>query len=287
MLKNAISVEEIKKIFPNKSIKSEYLSELALLTKTVEFDIKSEKDIDEAIVRSWNYDVSKTIIREMFRKTDKYSNGKNSAYELEELMNSWKRLNLGDLEWPFKAMAFDQHVHRINNSSLSETEKDEILSKEIVKFRRIKEINAKRNDYIEYLIFENCDDIIPTLAHRRGVDFYIHGYPFDQKVSRSVSKQFIEQYGENYRRIAIENPVSVAECLYKYQDEERFGAEPRLLVVYLDTDLSLSDIEKSFNKVNFNEPYKIKFEYKHSDNVVKTHETCCYIILLYNEEKSK
>ncbi len=80
MLKNAISVEEIKKIFPNKSIKSEYLSELALLTKTVEFDIKSEKDIDEAIVRSWNYDISKTIIRGIFRKTYKYSNGKISDF---------------------------------------------------------------------------------------------------------------------------------------------------------------------------------------------------------------
>lgn len=287
MLKEKITIEEIKKIFSNNTYKLQYLSELSLMTKLTIPTFKSEKYIDEIIIQSWEYEISKTVLREMFRKTDKYSQGKNSATKLDELMKSWKIFELGDFEWPFQAMSFDQHVHQLNNSDLPEEDKDKILAYEAIKFRRIKDINAKRNDYIEYLLFESCADIIPTFGHKRGVDFYIHGLPYDQKVSRSVSRKFIEQYGEKYREKAIENPALVAECLYKYQDEERFGDEPRLLVVYLDTDLSLKDIENSLNKVNFNEPYKIKFDYTHSKTVVQTHETNCYVILLYNEEKAK
>jgi hypothetical protein len=43
-----------------------------------------------------------------------------------------------------------------------------------VKFRRLKEINTLRNDFLETLIFDKNQNIIPTLQHNRGVDFFIN-----------------------------------------------------------------------------------------------------------------
>jgi len=124
-------------------------------------------------------------------------------------------------------------------------------------------------------------NVIPTFANRRGVDFYINGEPFDQKVSRSVGRNFIAEYGEDYREIAISRPDLVAKCLYEYQDEARFGCEPRLLVVYLDSDLEIEDIEDSLAEVDFDNPININFEYRHSDGRTLIYETYCYIVLLH------
>ncbi|KKS16194.1 MAG: hypothetical protein UU72_C0026G0026, partial [candidate division WWE3 bacterium GW2011_GWB1_41_6] len=41
-------------------------------------------------------------------------------------------------------------------------------------------------------------------------------------------------FKDGWRDVAIKKPELVAEYLYKYQDEGRFGADPRLLVVYID-----------------------------------------------------
>ena len=117
-------------------------------------------------------------------------------------------------------MSFDQHVHALNrNKSLSEDEKDSLLSKEVIVFRRIKHINSLRNDYIESLVFKN-DNVIPTLGNRKGIDFYINGEPYDQKVGKSVGKAFVDEYGDNYREMALNYPELVAKSLYENQDEE-------------------------------------------------------------------
>ena len=62
--------------------------------------------------------------------------------------------------------------------------KDDKVKVAAVKYRRIKEINTVRNDFIETLIFEKNNNILPTLNHRRGVDFFINGVSFDQKVAK-------------------------------------------------------------------------------------------------------
>jgi len=86
--------------------------------------------------------------------------------------------------------------------------KDSKVKNAAIKYRRIKEINTKRNDYLESLIFLKNDNIIPTLAHTRGVDFFINGVSFDQKVSRSVTNEFKKDFGVDWKKEAINNPIS-------------------------------------------------------------------------------
>ncbi|MBQ8298379.1 MAG: hypothetical protein IJX99_00635 [Clostridia bacterium] len=278
---DGIDLIDIKHIFPNNEIKLEYLK-LISATTGIRFDnLRTTRTINSAIIKSWDYEISKRIIRDLFNCTEKYEKNRDSKYKLDELMFQWQHLNLGEFEWPFLPIRFDQHVHILNRRNISEAEKDDILSKEIIKYRRIKDINAQRNDYIEYLIFENNENIIPTLGNSKGVDFYINGEPYDQKVGRSVGTTFIEEFGSNYKEIAINSPHLVARSLYEGQDEARFGSENRLLIVYLDNDLDIGDIEASLANVDFRYPMRVEFEYEFSNGKIIPYETYCYIVLLH------
>ena len=285
MIRDSININDIKKIFSNKKQKIKYLNQLYNILGVSRVISKSIDDIDSEIIDTWNYEISIKIIRDLFKESDKYKSGKSSDKLLKEMMKQWKDLKLGDFDWPFYPNAFDQHVHSINvDQSLSEIEKDEKVKDEVVRFRRIKKINTARNDYIEYLIVENNPNVTPTLKHNRCVDFYINGCSFDQKVSRSVTKNFIKDFGTNWREKAIKNPGLVAKYLYEYQDEARFGHESRLLIVYLDEDITNEDIKYCVKNVNFRKPRHISFEYKHSSGEVKIYDVVCYIILLSKKE---
>jgi len=277
---NGITIEEIKKIFPNNQIKRNYLE---MISDFITLDLENLRtsDLDDVIIETWEYNLSKQVLRELFTTSEKYGNNRDSGERIVALMNEWYDMELGEFDWPFQPNMFDQHVHSLNRRQLSERQKDDMVAIDAIKYRRIKDINAQRNDYIEYLIFRNNANVIPTFANRRGVDFYINGEPFDQKVSRSVGRNFIAEYGEDYREIAISRPDLVAKCLYEYQDEARFGCEPRLLVVYLDSDLEIEDIEDSLAEVDFDNPININFEYRHSDGRTLIYETYCYIVLLH------
>lgn len=280
-ISKTITDTEIKKIFPNIEMKKKYLEELYKNKKIYKQSAKTNKEINQRIVETWDYEISKKIIRELFKETDKYKNSKESNKLLKEALKEWKENNLGDIKWPFQALGFDNYIQQINCRNITEEEKDILVKEDIVKYRRIKKINTYRNDFIEYLIVENNSNIIPTLKHSRGVDFYINGYPYDQKVSKSVTKQFKDNYGEIWRDIAIKKPEIVAEYLYKYQDDQRFGYEPRLLVVNIDENIDNEDIIKCVKKVDFQKTIKLKFKYTHPNNIVKDYTTECYIILLY------
>lgn len=280
MLKTHIDEEAINKIFGNQEIKKKYLAELFIRTGCTDKISRTKDGITNQIIETWDYEISKSVLRDLFVSSEKYAHCEKCATAVDEAIKDWKKLGLGELAWPFSAMNFDQYVHRLNTSTLSEKEKDDILSADAIKFRRIKDINAKRNDYIEYLIFSSNENIIPTFGNRSGVDFYINGLPFDQKVGKSVGKAFIEKY-ENYRKEAIEHPERVAISLYENQDESRFGDEPRLLIAYLDDDVTSDDIKKCIAKTNFDKPFEIEFEYLHSKSTAKRHFTKCFVILLH------
>lgn len=282
MLMNEITTFEINKIFDNRCRKEEYLEKLFSILNIQSSLPRTIAGLNNCIMETWNYDISKSIIREMFFESDKYLNGIACKDEINYLIQDWHRQNLGKIEWPFAAMNFDGHVARINRLHCSENEKDDIIALDVIKFRRIKAINTCRNDYIESLIVQFNENIIPTFRHSRGVDFYIDGIPFDQKVSRSVGKSFINEYGDNYYNVAVNCPDLVAKSLYENQDEERFDAQPRLYVVYLDNDISSDAIEQSIMESDFFEPCEIEFEYIHSNSKSLLHRTYCYIILLHN-----
>lgn len=279
---NEINTKQINKIFANKTQKTNYLSLYYDINQIKEIIPNKISDIDNAIIKTWNYEKSNKIIRKMFFETEKYKIGKSSQYLIKKMINEWQNLNLGEFKWPFQPRAFDQYIQNINtNITLSEKEKDEKVIFDIVKFRRIKKINTARNDFIEYLIVENNENVTPTLKHNRGIDFYINGFPYDQKVSKSVTLGFIRDYKENWKDIAKAHPELVAKYLYEYQDEARFGAESRLLVVYLDEDLTNNDIYKCVTTADMKKPITISFEYNHSNNIKVNYTVDCFIILLH------
>lgn len=242
----------------------------------------SRERINEFIIITWNYEDSKKILREMFKQTEKYISNKSKKQRIDTAIEEWKQMDLGEIKWPFAARQFDDIAHQLNRQEdISEADKDEKLCKDVIRYRRIKDISALKNDYIEYLVFENNENIIPTFGNKGGVDFYIDGEPYDQKVSRSVGADFIKQYGDEYRKIAIENPKLLARSLYEHQDANRFGADPRFFVVFLDMDISTDELEEKLEVIDFSNPMMIEFDFKGIDKSEKTYSTSCFLFLLH------
>ena len=296
-IKSQLSDDLAKKIIGNKENATKYLIALDQIKPILSLKFKTPtkgknvdkkvlnletKELWKAVVESWNYEVSKNIIREIFKQTEKYKNGKEADNAMSILVDEWNNLNLGKINWPFSQGAFDEFVQRINSEKETGLIKDEKVRTAAVKYRRIKEINTVRNDFIESLIFEKNQNILPTLNHRRGVDFFINGVSFDQKVAKSPTGEFKKHYKENWREIAISKPELVAEYLYKYQDEGRFGADPRLLVVYIDEDVSIARIRQIINETDLDNPIEINFSYKHKNQGEKTYKVPCFVVLFRN-----
>ncbi|MFH0947629.1 MAG: hypothetical protein V1833_01340 [Elusimicrobiota bacterium] len=238
-------------------------------------------NIWKIVVDNWDYELSKKIIRGLFKETEKYKNGKEANAVMDFLVKEWETLNMGKIEWPFSQGDFDGFVQRINSEKSTGLVKDEKVKIAAVKYRRIKEINTVRNDFIETLIFEKNQNILPTLSHRKGVDFFIDGISFDQKVAKSPTNQFKNHFKDKWREEAIKNPSLVAKYLYQYQDEGRFGADPRLLVVYIDEDVSIQKIREIINNANLNKPIEINFPFKHKIQGEKNYKVPCFVVLLH------
>jgi hypothetical protein len=286
-IKEKFNSDLSKKIFSNSKNKLLYLKELEVKLGE-DFNLKKStkpKILDEFIVRNWKYEISKNIIRKLFKESEKYKRGKEADTVMKILVKEWKKKNLGEVSWPFSQGDFDNFVQRINSLNEIGEIKDEKVKLAAVKFRRLKEINTLRNDFLEILIFEKNQNIIPTLNHIRGTDFFIDGKSFDQKVSRSVTKQFQKDFGENWKEKAIKNPAQVAEYLYKYQDEGRFGADERLLIVYLQENIKVEKIREIIENTNLEKPLEINFEYLHnkgkSTEKTKTYKVQCFCVLLW------
>lgn len=283
-IRHALTEEIAKKIFGNQDNAVAFLKAIAEARQIPELQQASRAALKRKafslIVQHWDYEASVPIIRNLFRQTPKYQRGKESETAVSNLTEEWHRLNLGKIEWPCSQGAFDEFVQRINSENLSGIEKDEKVKLAAVKYRRLKELNTARNDYLETLIFEKSERIVPTLDHRRGVDFFIDGVSYDQKVAKSPTNEFKRDFGENWKEVAKQNPHVVAEYLYKCQDEGRFDADPRLYVVYLDEDISIHDLKQKIDAIDLSRPLQVSFEYRHKVGGIRRYETQRFAILL-------
>ena len=296
-IKSGFSEDLAKKILGNAETAAEYLLRLnaAKPVPALKFRVATRgknagkkvlalnsREIWKAVVDSWDYEPSKEVIRSLFRETDKYKAGKEADEVMRVLIKEWRALKLGGIAWPFSQGAFDEFVQRVNSEKKGGSAKDKEVKDAAVKYRRIKEINTVRNDFIETLVFEKNEDILPTLSHRRGVDFFINGISFDQKVAKSPTSQFKRDFGDGWRDAAIKNPKVVAEYLYRHQDEGRFDADPRLLVVYIDEDVSIGRIREIIGSTDLTRPSEINFTYSHKALGEKSYKAHCFVILLHN-----
>lgn len=286
-IKYQIDNELVRKILGGQEKAVNFLLELQNYIQIPEVQewtkTKLKKESLNLVVKYWDYEICKKVIRELFKKTKKYQEGFNSAKSIEILMKEWQSLNLGSIKWPFSQGRFDEFVQSLNHQAIDRIEKDEKVKLAAVRYRRLKEINTARNDYLETLIFNKNENILPTLSHSRGVDFFVDGISFDQKVSRSVTGEFMRDKGENWKEIAKQNPLEVAKYLYQYQDEGRFGAEPRLYVVYLDEGIPILDLKQKIDQIDISSPQEVVFNYKHkSRKEIVTYKTQCFVVLLSN-----
>jgi hypothetical protein len=285
-IKEKFDSDVCKKIFWNSNNKLVFISEFwkILNKKFLSKKSVSSKELDEIIVNNRNYEIAKDIIRSLFKNSIKYKRWKEADEVMQILVDEWKKLNLWNVERPFSQGDFDGFVQRINQLSEKWEIKDEKVKIAAVKFRRLKEINTLRNDFLETLIFEKNKNIIPTLNHTRWVDFFIDGIAYDQKVSRSPTNEFKKYYWEHWKTTAIQQPELVAKYLYTYQDEWRFGADERLLIVYLDENISVDLIQDSIDKINLESPLEINFSYIHNKwkptEKEKNYKVKCFCILL-------
>ena len=178
-IRTTLSVKIAKKIIGNTSNAKTFL----LKTQKVKnFDLpikiiksgknKGKEDIelkaDEVwakVSKNWDFEIDRKVLREIFKTTDKYKLGKKSYEIMNTLFNEWDKLKFGEIKWAFSQGEFDDFVQSVNSKKVSRTEKDKKVKFEAVKYRRIKEINTVRNDFIETLIFENNENVLPTLNH--------------------------------------------------------------------------------------------------------------------------
>ncbi|MCI0450216.1 MAG: hypothetical protein L0Y79_10620 [Chlorobi bacterium] len=282
---NSIEAQVVKRILGNKKTISKYLIRLNKNISIPEIAHLKKAKADyyyDLVSKYWDYEKAREIIRELFKSSDKYKKGKECINVVKVLKKEWKDLGLGDIEWPCSQGKFDELVQRINSLSDSGMIKDTRVKKAAVKYRRMKELNTIRNDYLETLIFEKNENIIPTLKHTGSVDFFVNGISYDQKVAKSPTKEFIKHYGSGWKKVALESPDKVAIFLYTYQDEGRFGSDPRLLVVYLKDEVSEEEIQEAINRANLQEPFHISFDFNHKNIGKKRYETDCFVILLGN-----
>ena len=244
-IKCRINCDLVKKIFSNANNAKEFLKRLNINTKGMD-----SRKIFNSIVINWDYEKALPIVRDIFKSSPKFKRGQSGSATIEILLREWKELGFGDIAWPFSQGAFDNLVQSINSESSSRIEKDEKVRIAAVKYRRIKEINTERNDFLESLIFLKNENIIPTLSNSRGVDFFIN------------------------------DPAKVAQYLYEYQDEGRFDYSPRLFIVYLDENISPLEAKNTIENINLDEPLDISFTYRHKIEGEIAYKTQAFVILL-------
>lgn len=296
-IKESITKEDIKNILGSNKMKVEFLEQMKYHWKTpmkinrkrqMVIDLKKVGDIDQYIIERWNYVICRDVLRDMFRLTEKYNRGRTAKDVFNEFKTKYQEVGFTDYKWPFVSGQFDDYLVKVivypsvANSEVFDSQLSKI-DRDVEKFSYLKIFNTLRNDYIEYLMFLADEDIIPTFSHRGGIDFYIHGLGFDQKVSRSVTNQFIDKYGDDWREVALRNPFEVAEFLMVLGDEARFTNVPRLFVIDVDGSYELEGIEDKVQVIDFNSPTQVNYTYQHKSTGHREY-TCPVICLMLTRD---
>jgi hypothetical protein len=295
-IKNSVTKEQVGLILGSRDTQLAFLLLMKeiwevptkLNRKGVEvIDTKLISDITQFIIDNWNYEEVKQVLREMFRHTEKYRRGMGAKEMFNRFKQKYLEMGYVDYKWPFVSGQFDAYAVKmvVYPSVADEGKFDEGLKrtqKDVEKFSYLKIFNTLRNDYLEYLIFNADQDIIPTFSHRGGIDFYIHGIGFDQKVSRSVTNQFMDTYGDNWREVALEQPYEVTRYLMELGDEARFSNVPRLFIIDVDGSYELDGIEEKVGEISFDEPHTVTYTYNHSSTGPKNY-SCPVICLMLTQ----
>ena len=247
------NVNEVAKYLSDKQgIKIDYLGKNKLTFKA------SMKFLEE----HWNYSLACEIAIELFKmKKDGVYINKKYATMIEakdEYLKMLSKIEKGThLDWSFAQGQFDRFAQRImRDKKLIRFEKEIKIQEGVLNYLDMIEFNTARNDFIEYAMIENVKGLMPTLDHVLGVDYFIDGIPYDQKVSRSLGREFIKKFTSVKEAIkyAKENPAELANSLFENADSGRFQIDSNHIKLYFvfTNPLRLpSNIEYNILKNNF------------------------------------
>lgn len=177
------------------------------------------------------YPKIKTATREMFfnsKKLEKQKNGSaNYDLELAHYQDTTKHL------YPRKLMGnqLDDMVNQYTRNHQGVINKDETnihFSDIIYDMNVNKRLTTTRNDLCELLLIHNNLEVMPTLKHISGVDYFIDGIAYDQKVSISTGAY---QVPKDIRKI---DKYELAKTLLENQTSGRFNNCNRVFVVFVD-----------------------------------------------------
>ena len=276
-IKTSINKFQIKKICANRKNAEIILNRLGV----IHCKKNTTEEIYELILKNWDYTKVLGIVRNIFKLTEKYKNGREALSKIEEIKTFWREKNLGNFKWPCSQGQWENHAQMINHSKKSLEEKMKQTQDDSVKYGLMKSFNTNRNDYIEFLMFEYNESILPTLSHNRGLDFFIDGVEYDQKVAKSPTDKFKKDYGKNWLETAIKNPELVAKYLYENQDEERFDCKNRLYVVSLTDEINYEKLKETIENIDFSKPFEVSFNYNHKTGGLRQYKSSCFVVLSY------
>ena len=86
----------------------------------------------------------------------------------------------------------------------------------------------------------------------------------------------------DWKEEAVLHPELVAKSLYENQQRDRFGAEPRLLIINLDGDdnIDFSHIKDKVSNLNVNNTLKIEFEFPNLDKTLSKYNTEALVLYI-------
>jgi hypothetical protein len=292
-IKYGITGEQVKSIFGNLINQNKFLWYMRLdwnlpIKKNRKgegvLDISKIGDVTDYIVNHWEYISCRDTIRNMYVLSDKYKNCRNAKEVFKVYQEMYRNDGYLEYEYPYVANNYDSYVTRtvtfpsVYNPELFESS----YKKHIVDSKQycyLKNFSMLKNDYIEYLMFNSNIDVIPTFGKKKGLDFFINGEGFDQKVSKSTTNEFKRDYGDNWRESSINDPYEVCKYLMMYGDEARFSNVPRLFVINIDGNYDLDGIEDIIKDINFDSPRVVEYVYNHK-STGNTKYSCKVICIL-------
>ena len=267
-IKNSITDLEVNAIFKNNENRKEFILRcvdslkwnVPVKTKGKnigKWDLPQNK-YNQFIINNWDYNGALPIVRQMALDLGKVETSsvlnKKSKGVMLELQKQAKRISdftgiqfeLNNTK-PYHSVNYDKEVVRRfiypafdEYNNLQDLDNKRIVADFIFRFN--KTVGHFNNSFAESFVFEQDESVFPTLGHTSGVDYFINGEPYDQKTSSSVGGKFKNEYGDNWKSVALESPELVAKSLYEYQGADRFGYQNRVLVVSgFDSNLSIEE----------------------------------------------
>lgn len=228
------------------------------------FRIPKAKAYD-IIIEHWDYNIALQFARNELMTVlpnGKYKYDKYNQYRTAE--RNYRLESQQDNFWANRQGNLDQTIQQINRRyCISRRTREKLVVEMALNQLSVTHFNALRNDFIEYEIFKNNSEVFPTLKHSAGLDYFVDGVPYDQKVSRSLGAMFEKDYDSHDEAVkaARKNPNKLAQSLFENQDVYRLEKGDicnRLYVVYLD-ESSFENIKFSTRRITSKEVTMVHF----------------------------